>query len=571
MDKINDNLEILSKLGEGASGVVYKCKYSKDGFERIVAVKCFKKEYIEKNSKEELLREAKNLAKLNHPNIAQIYDVNLTNSPTPHIIYEFVGEKTLKDLIEEGISQEDAISIYNKLLDAVKHVHSKEIIHSDLKPSNILINENKEPKIIDFGISKGIENSSSEIFSGTLAYADPRVINKNLNQNEVSDLYALCLILYEMLTKHKFFQSNTSLELIEEIKQFKFVEETDLEDISSDYLKEYLTKCLSLDSTANDYSELEVTYNDVDQTVVIPKRRVRKKIFYMYPLLAIPFIIFAIWFYKKQDQNLYTFYVKSSDMVSEYNIKKPNFEPSETYGTVKASKLACSSLYWNQLRPYIFVKKNISKIFRDLRLLGLSQVFCNYEPFNVVSEKILSIFEQAKEKKLLNFKDPNKTTNDQWDELSTFISEHEYIETIRTVALSEVLEKNNRKFTKKMANILKIDEVNNIISAYLKEPIKDIEDCKDKIELVHISSYLIKYLNYSFSEKQDINQLANHINSAKIFVSNESYFSKILGFKNGAPVFRGDENFNSKQKLCFHYKGNKTDFWNYTYWGPIKN
>jgi serine/threonine protein kinase len=151
--------EILEKLGEGGMGVVYKARDTK--LNRIVALKFFPQRR-ETASKEgtRLLQEARAAARLNHPNIATVFEFDVVESPTTgdthtFIAMEYVEGESLKSLLGRGaLPVQHVHSIVTQLARALSVAHSKGIVHRDLKPANILITNDGTAKILDFGVAK---------------------------------------------------------------------------------------------------------------------------------------------------------------------------------------------------------------------------------------------------------------------------------------------------------------------------------------------------------------------------------------------------------------------------------
>ena len=213
-----DNYKIVSILGEGGMGIVYK------GFdiklERFVAIKILDQQAL-KNSKfiERFKREAKNQAKLNHPNIVPVYGFTEFNGLLG-IIMEFVAGETLEHVIERKSKLElaEAIGILKQVLAGVGFAHSKGFIHRDLKPSNIIINYEGIAKIMDFGISKSLHDvkaiTKTGTKLGTVLYMSPEQI-KAQEPTIQSDIYSLGITFYEMLCGKTPFEAPTDFHIME--------------------------------------------------------------------------------------------------------------------------------------------------------------------------------------------------------------------------------------------------------------------------------------------------------------------------------------------------------------------
>ena len=156
---------IIEKLGEGGMGVVYKAKDTK--LERIVAIK-FLPHHISANSEERqrFRIEAKAAAALNHPNIATIYAIEEFDKEM-FIVMEFIDGKELKEEINAGpIHSKEAINIAEQIAEGLIAAHKKEIIHRDIKSSNIMITNEGKVKIMDFGLAK-MGDGGQVILSGS--------------------------------------------------------------------------------------------------------------------------------------------------------------------------------------------------------------------------------------------------------------------------------------------------------------------------------------------------------------------------------------------------------------------
>lgn len=200
--RIDDRYELLARLGRGASGEVYKAH---DALLRtVVAVKLLRPEYcLDEEALERLRREVVLARDLSHPNLLKLYHLG-DDGGRRYITMQFVDGPDLARVIagEAPIAPSAAVSIGAKLASALAALHGREVLHRDLKPSNVLIDERGEPRITDFGLARlksapGVTQSGT--FLGTPAYASPeQALGESLDER--SDLYALGLILFEMVT-----------------------------------------------------------------------------------------------------------------------------------------------------------------------------------------------------------------------------------------------------------------------------------------------------------------------------------------------------------------------------------
>ncbi len=210
--------EIVSQLGAGGMGEVYRAKDTKLG--REVAIKVLSSNLAQNP---ELLarfeREAKVLAALNHPNIAVIYGLE-----EGAIAMELVEGPTLADRILQGpISREEALPIIRQIADALEAAHELGVVHRDLKPANIKIREDGIVKVLDFGIATALKTaaaapdaptvvvtSAQSGIIGTPAYMAPEQA-RGRTVDKRADIWAFGVVFYEMLTGHRPFKGEDSV------------------------------------------------------------------------------------------------------------------------------------------------------------------------------------------------------------------------------------------------------------------------------------------------------------------------------------------------------------------------
>lgn len=212
-----ENYKIISMLGEGGMGVVYKALDMK--LERFVALKILGSQAVNNPQFiERFKREARNQAKLNHPNIVPVYGFTDHNGILG-IAMEFVEGETLERLVirKKRLEPFDALNIAKQICAGVGYAHSRGFIHRDIKPSNIIINREGVVKIMDFGISKsiaekGITKTGTKI--GTILYMSPEQI-KAEEPTRQSDIYSIGITLYEMLVGKTPFDFGTEYEIME--------------------------------------------------------------------------------------------------------------------------------------------------------------------------------------------------------------------------------------------------------------------------------------------------------------------------------------------------------------------
>lgn len=224
------NYRIISKIGEGGMGAVYLAEHVhlKD---KKAAIKVIKAEMVNDFTCELLFNEADNLAGLHHKNIVSFLNYHVDEEGNIYLVMENAEGVTLEDYIakEHGLIVQDKIcDLFDPILDGVGYAHSKGMLHCDIKPSNIIIGTDGDPKILDFGISRIIKDHSGDdpeenetVVMGTPSYMSPeQVRGKELDKR--SDIYSLGVLLHQMLTGNPPYDTTTLTE--PEINQ-KVIEE----------------------------------------------------------------------------------------------------------------------------------------------------------------------------------------------------------------------------------------------------------------------------------------------------------------------------------------------------------
>ena len=198
-------LEMLELLGRGGMGWVYKARQT--NLDRVVALKVLPPDVARDPAfAERFQREARALARLNHPNIVAIYDFGQAG-PYFYFVMEFVDGANLRQLERaRRLSPEEAFAIVPKICEALQFAHDEGIVHRDVKPENILIDNKGRVKIADFGIAKlagkkeDIALTGTGRSLGTPHYMAPEQIDTPTKVDHRADIYALGVVFYEMLT-----------------------------------------------------------------------------------------------------------------------------------------------------------------------------------------------------------------------------------------------------------------------------------------------------------------------------------------------------------------------------------
>jgi serine/threonine protein kinase/Tfp pilus assembly protein PilF len=200
---------ILRLLGEGGMGSVYLAE--QENPHRIVALKVIKPGIVNAELLRRFGQEANALGRLQHPGIAQIYEAGTADTGfglQPYFAMEFIAGQTLLEFAESRhLNSRSRLKLMAKICDAVNHAHQRGLIHRDLKPGNILVDQEGQPKILDFGVAR-VTDSDAEAtrqtdmgqLIGTLAYMSPEQVLADPEELDIrSDVYALGVITYELL------------------------------------------------------------------------------------------------------------------------------------------------------------------------------------------------------------------------------------------------------------------------------------------------------------------------------------------------------------------------------------
>ena len=206
---------IVEQIGKGGMATVYKAY--QPGLDRYVAIKVLPAYYAhETGFSERFVREAKAIARLDHPNILPVYDFGQQDGLS-YIVMKFVSAGTLKDRLGRPLSLQETTGILKQISAALDHAHALGILHRDVKPGNILIDEKGWVYLSDFGLAKMVEGSvqltGSGVGVGTPAYMSPEQ-GQGLSVDARTDVYSLGVVLYEMLTGRVPYEAETPMAVV---------------------------------------------------------------------------------------------------------------------------------------------------------------------------------------------------------------------------------------------------------------------------------------------------------------------------------------------------------------------
>lgn len=204
-------------LGEGGMGQVWLAQRSDGLFERRLALKLLRPGFASNALQTRFAMERRILARLVHPNIARLLDAGVTSDGRPFLVLEYINGTPINIYADEqALDIDERIALFLQVCDAVSHAHSNLIVHRDLKPSNILVTPAGQVRLLDFGIAKLLDDpgeiSQSQTRTGmqafTLHYAAPEQL-RGESITTMTDVYALGMVLYELLTGVKPYRIDT--------------------------------------------------------------------------------------------------------------------------------------------------------------------------------------------------------------------------------------------------------------------------------------------------------------------------------------------------------------------------
>jgi serine/threonine protein kinase len=203
---------VLRVLGEGGMGIVYLAEQERP--RRTVALKVIRPGIATARMLKRFEHEAHVLGLLQHPGIAQVYEAGTANTgrgPQPFFAMEFLrGTSLLKYAVDQSLGTRERLELFAKVCDAVQHAHEKGVIHRDLKPGNILVDEHGQPKVLDFGVARATDSDVAATtvrtdlgqLLGTVPYMSPEQASGNVDDVDPrSDVYSLGVVLYELLAE----------------------------------------------------------------------------------------------------------------------------------------------------------------------------------------------------------------------------------------------------------------------------------------------------------------------------------------------------------------------------------
>ncbi len=201
--------QIVRELGSGGMGAVYLAKRVDEQFHKLVAIKIVKPTFWNTVVFQQFRKERHILAGLEHPNIARVLDGGTTSEGLPFLVMEYIEGTSIDTFCNQHkLSIRERLQLFLKICAAVQSAHQKLVVHRDLKPGNILVTAEGEPKLLDFGIAKlldpnawdvSLEQTQTGLRMMTPRYASPEQIRGEA-VTTATDVYSLGIVLFELLT-----------------------------------------------------------------------------------------------------------------------------------------------------------------------------------------------------------------------------------------------------------------------------------------------------------------------------------------------------------------------------------
>jgi serine/threonine protein kinase/tetratricopeptide (TPR) repeat protein len=199
---------LVQELGRGGMGTVYLAERDDEHYETQVAIKLVRRGMDTDLILHRFYRERQTLARLQHPHIARLLDGGTTGHGLPYIVMEYVnGSRITEYCREKRLSVAQKLALFLDVCDAVDYAHRQFVVHRDLKPGNILVDEGGDVKLVDFGICKLLQTSEEETQDTSAGLMTPEYASPEQIRGEpitiASDVYSLGAVLYELLTGAK--------------------------------------------------------------------------------------------------------------------------------------------------------------------------------------------------------------------------------------------------------------------------------------------------------------------------------------------------------------------------------
>ncbi len=283
-----DRYELRERIGSGGMARVYKAWDT--SLERLVAIKILHEHLADDSTfRARFEREAKIIAGFNHPNIVQVYDFNVVSQPDYPLYYmvmSYIPGQTLREVLEDAAAHNQRLprdrvrQLVADLCAALGYAHLRGMVHRDVKPGNVILNEHGKAILTDFGIARMMQSNrltQDGVSTGTPIYMSPEQANGQAGDAR-SDLYSLGIMVYEMLTGRPPFVDDNSLSVM--LKHLREAPTPVSEFIGVRQFDDFFAKALAKDSvdrfqTADEFArafEASFEVKDFEKTTILPSQ-----------------------------------------------------------------------------------------------------------------------------------------------------------------------------------------------------------------------------------------------------------------------------------------------------------
>jgi serine/threonine protein kinase len=301
------NLRIVSKIGEGGMGVVYLAEHI--ALKKRFAVKCLTAALTENPGfRERFYQEAVSHASLDHPNIVHATDF-FEEGGQFFFVMEYVNGQGLNDLIKmEKLTEKETLSIFKGILSGLDFAHSKGVIHRDVKPSNVIVDEAGRARITDFGIAilvgeKRLTATGANV--GTSCYMSPEQILHPKDIDHRSDVYSAGIVLYEMLTGDVPFDGETEFTIKNKQVKEPVPDPAKKNPLITAQLKKIMMKALEKnpDKRFSGCGEFLQSIENYEKEIEITKPGPQSKLPWVFALVAmVSVLVVAYWAIKNNGE-----------------------------------------------------------------------------------------------------------------------------------------------------------------------------------------------------------------------------------------------------------------------------